>query len=59
MKNLKNLGEILNKKEQKTINGGRTYCDLSHPSCSCPPGEVCVTSGPNDPTGYCMPFIMD
>ena len=43
MKNLKNLGEILNKEEQQSINGGgflQAYC--SGPTGQfCAPGHIC------------------
>jgi hypothetical protein len=28
MKNLKNLGKVLNKQEQKSINGGKRLCNM-------------------------------
>jgi hypothetical protein len=61
MKNLKNLGEILNKKEQKEIFGGSFYegdgsgfpnGDITH-ECGTGQGEMCP-NGVNRQTGnYC------
>jgi hypothetical protein len=47
MKKLKNLGKTLNKKEQKTINGGWRYCN-SRFDCYGPylgPGDVTCRNG--------------
>lgn len=40
LKNISNLGSLLNKSEQKSINGGKTSgCNLSY--LWCPPGCEC------------------
>jgi hypothetical protein len=39
LKNISNLGSILNKSEQKSINGGIASCTLNY--LWCPPGCVC------------------
>jgi len=43
MKSLKNLGMVLTKAEQKTINGGRKHC-VNHEQCG--PGRCCQFQPP-------------
>lgn len=50
MKNLKNLGEILNKKEQQSINGGGCLCEAHWYGRTCNGlGHICCG------IGLCLP----
>ncbi|QHI34876.1 hypothetical protein IMCC3317_02210 [Kordia antarctica] len=45
LKNISNLGSVLNKSEQKSINGGKAKCTLNY--LWCPPGCVCYVDQVN------------
>ncbi|WP_431164570.1 hypothetical protein [Tenacibaculum halocynthiae] len=48
-KSILNLGNALNKIEQKQINGGRKFC-TSHAQC---PANQCCQSPPTSSSGIC------
>lgn len=58
-KSILNIGNALNKSEQKKINGSGG-CDIAPPGCPCivPPGHPCLDNddgnGGNNNTGTCF-----
>lgn len=56
MKNLIEIGSVLNKKEQKMINGGTNgYGTSSCGAITCPPCSKCRFSEDNPNYAYCEP----